>query len=363
MRKKSKMTKFVQKRTKSDGSIVWAFNPPSYVRETIKDHEVSYVQFNDRMDAEAHSHQVVELYQDTKRKEKRQTSLPVGSVMSLVAAYKRTNAWATLATNTKRTYNQLLTGVFKVRLGKSTKNIGEINAKTITPMMAEAIYEHLKAEVSEHRANHTVKVLRRVWQVCKRKQLVRSNPFREMGLRSLPDRLVLWEPDEVQTLISHADDMGYWSIGTIVLLCYDLCQRPGDIRQLTWDNFSGDEFDFIQEKTKVRVTIPASPRLIERLEGHRQASDAIICISERTGAGYDRYSAYKTAARLRKSAGLPNHLQLRDLRRTGATEMAEAGVTEDQLRSVTGHKSRGVLNAYVRPTRKLAASAMSKRFG
>ena len=236
---------------------MWAFNPPSYVREAITDHEVSYTQFNDRMDAEAHSHQVVLLYQDAKRKEKRQTSLPVGSVMSLVAAYKRTNAWATLSDNTKRTYNQLLTGVFKVRLGKSTKTIGEINAKTITPMMAEAIYEHLKAGVSEHRANHTVKVLRRVWQVCKRKQLVRSNPFREMGLRSLPDRLVLWEPEEVQALIEHADATGYWSIGTLVLLCYDLCQRPGDIRQLTWDSFSGDEFDFIQEKTKVRVTIPA----------------------------------------------------------------------------------------------------------
>jgi len=43
--------------------------------------------------------------------------------------------------------------------------------------------------------------------------------------------------------------------------------------------------------------------------------------------------------------------------------MAEAGCTEDELRSVTGHQSRDVLSIYVRPTRKLAAAGINKRFG
>lgn len=38
---------------------------------------------------------------------------------------------------------------------------------------------------------------------------------------------------------------------------------------------------------------------------------------------------------------------MRDLGRTGATEMAEAGCTEDELRSVKGHQSRDVLSMYV----------------
>ena len=54
---------------------------------------------------------------------------------------------------------------------------------------------------------------------------------------------------------------------------------------------------------------------------------------------------------------------MRDLRRTGATKMAEAGCTEDELRSVTGHQSRDVLSIYVRPTKKLAAAGINKRFG
>jgi len=357
------MTKYVQRRVKTDGSVVWAFNPPAYVRETITDCEISYIQFEDRIDAEDHSKQVVEMYSDAKRLEAKDVYLPIGSVMSLVASYKRTNAWSSLSDNTKRTYNQLLRGSFDVRLGQSNKNFGEMNAKNVAPMTAEHLYSHLKVNVSEHRANHTIKVLRRVWQVCKRKQLVRQNPFREMGLRSLPERIVLWEPEQVSDFIQYADEQGCWSAGTLALLCYDLCQRPGDMRQLLWQNYKDGHFDFVQEKTKVRVTIPASPRLVERLEQRTGDLSDTVCASERTGRPYDRYAAYKLVARLRKGAGLPQELQLRDLRRTGATEMAEAGCTEDELRSVTGHKGRGVLNTYVRPTRKLAAGGMNKRFG
>ena len=39
-----------------------------------------------------------------------------------------------------------------------------------------------------------------------------------------------------------------------------------------------------------------------------------------------------------------------------------AGVVQDELRSVTGHQSRDVLSIYVRPTDKLAATGINKRF-
>ena len=54
-------------------------------------------------------------------------------------------------------------------------------------------------------------------------------------------------------------------MGTLAMLCYDLCQRPGDMRQLTWEQFDGESFDFYQEKTGVKIEIDASPRLVKRL--------------------------------------------------------------------------------------------------
>ena len=359
------MTKYIQRRVAKDGTPTWAFNPPGYLREALAGHDIRYLQFPCRISAEDHSKQVVRLWEDHKRSEKQQAHVPLGSVLSLVSAYKRTNAWSSLSVNTKRTYNQILTGVYPVVLGGGSKPFGDLVAVNVTPMMAEKLYEHLKKSVSEHRANHTIKVLRRIWGIGKRKQVVRNNPFREMGLRNLPERVVLWEQEQVFAFIDKADEMGLHSIGTLVLLCYDLCQRPGDMRQITWAAYDGEEFDLVQEKTKVRVTIPVSPRLQARLDPIRGKDSALIVWkSDITDeAGYDRYAIYKAVARIRRAAGLPDHLQARDLRRTGATEMAEAGVTEDQLRSVTGHRSRNILNTYVRPTRKLAASAMAKRFG
>ena len=85
------MAKYVQRRIKSDGSVIWAFNPPAYVRETITGHEICYIQFEDRVDAEEHSKQVVEMYRDIKNREAKQTHLPIGSDMSLDAYYETTN--------------------------------------------------------------------------------------------------------------------------------------------------------------------------------------------------------------------------------------------------------------------------------
>lgn len=352
--------KFVQRRLRTDGSVVWAFNPPAYVRELV---EVAYAQFDHRVDAENYAKDVYLLYQDAKRAKKKEVYVVTGTVRGLVASYKRTNAWGSLSDNTKRTYNQLINACYDVRLGNSNVSFGDMMASNVSSMHSEALYTYLKTNVSEHRANHTVKVLRRVWMVCQKKSLVRSNPFVQMGLRKLPERIVLWEPEQVDLFIKTADDMGLWSIGTLALLCYHLCQRPGDMRQLLWGNFDGQVFDFVQEKTKQHVTIPASPALIERLSGNERAKGDTILFYEATERPYDRYMIYKVAGRVREQAGLPSNLQMRDLRRTGATEMAEAGCTEDELRSVTGHQSRGVLNTYVRPTKKLAAGGMNKRFG
>jgi len=43
--------------------------------------------------------------------------------------------------------------------------------------------------------------------------------------------------------------------------------------------------------------------------------------------------------------------------------LAEKGATEDQIAAVTGHKSRQMLNIYVKKTKKLASSAQNLRFG
>jgi integrase len=231
--------------------------------------------------------------------------------------------------------------------------------------MADKVYDAVREQFSVHRANGVCKILRRIWFTGRRGFLSPNavNPFAQMGLTETPPRVILWEPEQVDEFIAQSDKQGLSSVGTLALLCYHLCQRPGDMRQITWDQYKDGVFTFVQEKTKAEVKLEASPQLIQRLSGMKQTKDGPIIVSETTGRPYDMRLYSKYAAKIRQAAGLPEELQLRDLRRTGATELAEAGCTEDELRSVTGHMSRNVLNVYVRPTKKLAASAMSKRFG
>ena len=363
--------KYVEKRPRVNGSI-WAVNPPTNVREAL---EIGYEQYEDRIDAVKRSEEIVQAYEAYKRGIKKDVYIKENSVQGLVTAYKRTNSWTKLSDNTKRSYNQLLRDVQHLRLGNSPTTFGDMFSRNVKVEHAELLYTSLSESISTHRANHVCKVLRRIWFVGMRLGKVRFNPFQKMGLKKLESRTVLWSPEQVQTFIHTADDNNLWSIGTLALLCYDLCQRPGDMRQLKWSDYSDGVFSFKQEKTGTLVRIPASPRLQDRLktismrqhfkdkwDREIETNDDHIVLYEHTGKPYDRRMYSKVAARVRNLAKLPSSLQIRDLRRTGATEMAEAGCTEDELRSVTGHQSRDVLSIFVRPTDKLAAAGINKRF-
>jgi len=353
--------KYVEQRTRKAGRVVWVVNPPPHMKEAI---QAEYKQFDVLSDANEYAQEIVDVYADYKRGIHRQVKAEESSVAGLVSYYKTTNDYRRLSSNSKRFYNAMIKDATRIAFGNGIP-LGEMKSSNVTPEHADKLYLKLQELKSQHRATHVCKVLRKIWFMGLRAGRVKSNPFQRMNLKGLEDRKVLWEPEQVEKFIQTADEMNMGSIGTMALLCYDLCQRPGDMRQLTWGNLKRDCIAFIQEKTGTEVTIPCSPRLLDRLRTIKpsNASDMEhIVVCEATGKLFDRRLYAKWAARVRNQSGLPSHLQIRDLRRTGATEMAEAGCTEDELRSVTGHQSRDVLSIYVRPTIKLAAAGINKRF-
>ena len=62
-----------------------------------------------------------------------------------------------------------------------------------------------------------------------------------------------------------------------------------------------------------------------------------------------------------KQAGLPNNLWLMDFRRTGTTEMVEAGVSMGQIMSVTGHANPSSVKPYMKNTLASANNALTTR--
>lgn len=353
--------KYLERRSRKGGSV-WVCNPSDYAREHVG---ASYEQFKTREEAATHCKMLMRAVEEFERTREKQSSLDRETVDALFHFYTKHKAFKDKAANTKRTYLFLYKTVAHLRIGNSNALFGQVLARSVDAEMADKVFETVRSQYSIHRANGVCKILRRIWFTGRRGFLAPNavNPFAMMGLTETPPRVVLWEPEQVAAFIAKADEEGLSSVGTLALLCYDLCQRPGDMRKITWNQYKDGVFHFTQEKTKADVFIEASPRLLERLKGVAKTEDGPIVVCETTSKAYNNRLYSKYAAKIRQAAGIPDELQLRDLRRTGATELAEAGCTEDELRSITGHMSRNVLNVYVRPTKKLAASAMNKRFG
>lgn len=352
------MAKYLEIRKKADGTKYYAFNPSKGVKDALG---LKYRKFTDKREAEKYCQQVALEFNLHRRKNEGRVAINDESVQALINFYKTTNEWEKLKENSKIFYDLCFRTATETVFGQSNLSFGETKAKNVTATGADRLYAQIVREFSKHRATHCIKVLRKAYNVGYRHDRVAANPFANMQIEGLPNRKVLWEPEQVFHLVKTADEMGLRSIGTLAMLCYDLCARPGDMRQLRWNNFKAGVFEYTQEKTGAEMSVPASPRLIERLESITNRQDE-IAISESTGNPYSKDHLVKTFARVRRKSGLPTGLQLRDLRRTGATEMAESGCTEDELRSVGGWKSREILATYVRPTTKLATSAINKRF-
>jgi hypothetical protein len=68
-----------------------------------------------------------------------------------------------------------------------------------------------------------------------------------------------------------------------------------------------------------------------------------------------------TARRIARLTGLPDELQIRDLRRTGATEAASAGGTPAELMAVGGWTNQASIRPYLVQTLEQAASVQAKR--
>ena len=351
---------YLQPRKRSDGSTVFFVNPSKSVRKALG---VGATSYDTRQEAVAIALRIRADYEQYRRRHDKGVHVDGNSVGGLINWYKTTSKWSDLSDNSQRTYNDLIKTASNLRVGNSNIAFGEMDSAHVTVDHADALYQQIKSEISLHRAVNVSKVLRRVWYIGLKHSKVRGNPFIKMELPDLDRRDVMWTPEQVHKVIQKADEMGYWSIGTLTLLCYHLCQRPGDMRALRWQQYDGTWFRFHQEKTKTWMELESSPGINERLaEKFATNTGGPIVICETTQQPYDRRLYAKYFARIRAAAGLPSSLQLRDLRRTGATELAEAGATEDELKAQTGHKTREILSTYVRTTPKLASSAARKRF-
>jgi len=249
------------------------------------------------------------------------------------------------------------------------KALCQYNVDKITTKMAKTSYNEW-CEKGISMANHVMSTTRVVFNHGLREELCLLNPFANVRRRTSERRKTVWSREDVQKLLSVAySDFSTRNIGLIAQMAYEWCQRLGDMRMLTWDNidFDAQTVSIEQSKRRAEVFLPISDDLFVMLIQQREDFGFQPYVAPRPYAirgEYRPYTIHKLplfGRELMERAGLPKDLRLSDLRRTGTTEMVEAGVGIGQIMSVTGHANPQSVKPYIKNTLKSADYALTQR--
>lgn len=286
----------------------------------------------------------------------------VYTISLLINDFKKSLDFTSKAATTQTFYK----GHFK----KINDWAGDCPASSISRNAVKAYYRKIFAEHPQT-ANGWLRTFRRLLYWGAGEEKINVNPLTRIGIKdTLPrDRVVGY--DEMLMLVAQADKLGLWSIGTGILMGFYLGQRESDLIKLDWHKHYMDYGDYAtirvkQNKTRVWVEIPIAEPLQKRLNQISDRTGTILKM-DKENQPYKRDCFCHRFARIRQSL-IEEHpelssLQFRDLRRTVAVRLAEAGCSEIEISAVTGHRietSRQILEVYVPRTGKMAAAAINK---
>jgi len=283
------------------------------------------------------------------------------TVKHLVDKYYNSNDFKMLRSRTRKDY--------KYFLSIMVNDFGSVKFCELTSKQAKHAYEDWVVR-GISLANHVCTVSSIVFRYAIEMEYTNINPFANVKRKSAPQRKVVWTEDDVRQFLDTAYSTFEWrSIGLIVHMAYEWCQRLGDMRLLTWDNLDLEARKLYLEQSKRRaeVTLPIEDDLLEMLTQQEQDFGFQQYVVPRTSPVQGQYHAYsmerlsKAGRAVMREAGLSDELRLSDLRRTGTTQMVEAGVSMGQIMSVTGHTNPQSVKPYMKNTYASANNALTTR--
>jgi integrase len=283
------------------------------------------------------------------------------TVNDLVNKYYSSNDFSMLRERSQKDYRYFL--------GILVEKFGDVRYDKLTSKQAKHAYEEwVKRGITL--ANHVCTVSSLVYRYAIDMEYAMVNPFATIKRKTPAQRKVVWTEDHVRQFLDRA--YGLWgsrSIGLIVHMAYDWCQRLGDMRLLQWDNidFDGRKLNLEQSKRRAEVCLPIGDDLYDMLLQQREDFGFQDYVAPRVFPYRGKYHPYsierlsKAGRAVMRDAGLPEELRLMDLRRTGTTQMVEAGVPMGQIMSVTGHSNPQSVKPYMKNTYASANSALTAR--
>jgi integrase len=289
------------------------------------------------------------------------------TIEQLIDKYFLSSDYKQLADKTKATYKYSISVLCDTNVdGVCLK---ECSVKTLKGSQARQAYE-LWLERGIYMANHICAVSRKLYSFAMEMGYAETNPFATFRRKTVKPRKVVWSRDDLVKFLDTAyAEYKYRNVGLIAQMAYEWCQRVGDMRTLRFDNidFDSNILNLEQSKRGANVHLPISEDLMQMLTQQKEDygfQDYVVPYPEPRNGTYSPFSMERLsryARQVTRLAGLPDELRIADLRRTGTTEMVEAGVSMGQIMSVTGHSNPSSVKPYMKNTYASAESALTTR--
>ena len=289
-------------------------------------------------------------------------------IQELMTEYYASLDYRSLSDSAKRDYRYCLNTLLNTTV--RNRSISKMYIQSMDTPLAQVAY-NIWAERGVSFANHTHAVASKLYNFGIQLGYTDLNPFSKVSKRSAKPRKVVWTREHINLFLDTAYSRFKWrSVGLIVQMAYEWCQRLGDMSNLTWDMYDTETrvLYLEQSKRRAKVELPTTDELHEMLMQQKTDVDfqpyvAPRCRERRIiGRPYDKYTLSFTARDIIKAAGLPDELQIMDMRRTGTMEMVEAGVSLPQIMSITGHANPQSVKPYMKNTLTSARKAATLRF-
>jgi len=302
-------------------------------------------------------------------KNKALTISDTSSVRQACEFYFRTPKFLTLTGNTQKDYEAVLMHTCNTPI-QNNKLFGGVKLKDVRFKHVTHLYDTWLNTRGVRRANYHATCLSILFNTAIRHEAMISNPVSLIQRTKNAHRKVKWSEEQVKLFLDTSYSAFRWrSIGLIAHMAYDWAQRMGDIRLLQWSNIDFDlqRLDLEQSKRRADVHIPIDDALIKMLIQQREDFGFQDYVAPRVTPRNGSYSPYTIQEvsilvnEVKEEAGLPSELWGMDLRRTGITEMVEAGVDITGIMQVSGHNSPESVRPYLVNTFSGASTALNKR--
>jgi len=348
----------------------------------------------------------------------KQASERVGSIAWWHAQYFAHEAFTRLSPRSQDDYREVLTAIGDLTTTLKNEETAQpvrlkhLHVSTLTPAAVDKIYSRLrKGGRVTRQADLAIDVARRAWKVVGRLHPgvflvpmpgadgatipMSINPFHGV-IRAKYERDTAIPATRAQALhfAAAATAAGHPALGLAALICFELHQRPEDVREgrICWTDYRPEDHPtkvrvfhhktgkrewkpletFIRSQDRKKVerrllypeleaAIAALPKLGVALMMFEPQRGPKLADGRRVARLYSESHAQHLVQRIRKDAGLPKHFTLEACRHGGMTELGDAELTEQEVMALSKHATPQAARLYVKRNERQELSAATKR--